>query len=101
MPRDRAADAQKNRLKPWQTKRFCIPEADHARFVAHLENILDVYQEVYDSTHPLICMDEASNRGFFTAAYERLACNGTWLLRSESAWLEYLNCLSPLGPITQ
>lgn len=47
------------------------------------------------------CMDEASNRDFFTAAYERLACNGTWLLRSESAWLEYLNCLSPLGPITQ
>lgn len=47
------------------------------------------------------CMDEASNRSFLVAAYERLACNATWILRSESAWLEYLNCLSPLGPLTQ
>ena len=54
--------SQKNCLKPWQTKRFCIPEKDRARFVAHLEKILDVYAEKYDDTHPLICMDEAAKQ---------------------------------------
>ena len=54
--------SQKNGLKPWQTKRFCIPEKDRARFVAHREKILDVYSEPYDDTHPLICMDEAAKQ---------------------------------------
>ena len=62
MPRDRSQDTQKNRLKPWQSKRFCIPERDHARFVADMEYLLDVYQEHFDETHPLICMDEASKQ---------------------------------------
>lgn len=62
MSRDGAEDFKKNRLKPWQTKRFCIPEADRARFVAHLERIVDVYHEKYDEAHPLICMDEASKQ---------------------------------------
>lgn len=43
------------------------------------------------------CMADANERDFFRAAYERLACNGVWLARSESAWFEYLNCLSPLS----
>lgn len=30
--------------------------------MAHLERILDVYHEIYDETHPLICMDEASKQ---------------------------------------
>jgi hypothetical protein len=54
--------SKKNRLKPWQTKRFCIPEKDRARFVAHMEKILDVYCEDYDEKHPLICMDEAAKQ---------------------------------------
>ena len=54
--------SQKNRLKPWQSQRFCIPEQDRARFVAHMEKILDVYSEHYDELHPLICMDEASKQ---------------------------------------
>jgi hypothetical protein len=62
VPRDSAPDAQKNELKPWQTQRFCIPEADRARFVARMEEVLDVYQEKYDEKHPLICMDEASRQ---------------------------------------
>jgi hypothetical protein len=53
---------EKNRLKPWKTQRFCIPERDHARFVAHMEKILDVYCENYDEAHPLICMDEAAKQ---------------------------------------
>jgi hypothetical protein len=47
------------------------------------------------------CMDEANERGFFQAAYERLACNGIWLLRAESSWFEYLKCLSPLTVVPQ
>ena len=27
-----------------------------------MEEVLDVYQEAYDATHPLICMDEASRQ---------------------------------------
>jgi hypothetical protein len=53
---------QKNRLKPWQTRRFCIPEADRPRFVAQMEEVLDVYCEAYDEIHPLICMDEAAKQ---------------------------------------
>jgi hypothetical protein len=43
------------------------------------------------------CMADANERDFLRAAYERLACNGVWLARTESAWFEYLNCLSPLS----
>ena len=54
--------SEKNRLQPWRTKRFCIPERDHARFVAEMERILDVYCEEFDDRHPLICMDEAAKQ---------------------------------------
>ncbi len=54
--------SKKNRLKPWRTERFCIPEQDRPRFVAHLEKILDVYCEGYDEQHPLVCMDEAAKQ---------------------------------------
>jgi len=47
------------------------------------------------------CMADADQKDFFRAAWERIACNGVWLGRSESAWFEYLNCLSPLGAINQ
>ncbi|MEZ6051519.1 MAG: hypothetical protein R3C02_09050 [Planctomycetaceae bacterium] len=52
----------KNRLQPWRTERFSIPEADWARFVARMEEVLDVYQQTYDEQHPLICMDESSRQ---------------------------------------
>lgn len=43
------------------------------------------------------CMNEANqDSSFFYGAYRRLACNGVWMLRSESAWFEYLECLNPL-----
>jgi hypothetical protein len=62
LPGDGAALSEKNRLKPWRSQRFCIPERDRARFVAHLEKILDVYCQKYDARHPLICMDEAAKQ---------------------------------------
>jgi hypothetical protein len=42
------------------------------------------------------CMSDANNRGFFRAAYERIACNVIWIARSDSAWLEFLGCVSPV-----
>jgi DDE superfamily endonuclease len=53
---------KKNELQPWKSQRFCIPEADRARFVARMEAVLDVYEGEYDEMHPLICMDEASRQ---------------------------------------
>lgn len=45
------------------------------------------------------CMRETEDDGFFSGAYQRLACNAVWVLRSESAWFEYVKCLSPLTGI--
>jgi hypothetical protein len=47
------------------------------------------------------CMRDADDKEFFRAAYERIACNAIWVLRTESAWFEYLNCLSPLSGISK
>lgn len=60
MPRDDTAGVKKSQLQPWRTRRYCIPERDAARFVAQMEDILDVYARGYDETHPLIAMDEAA-----------------------------------------
>ena len=47
-------------LKPWKKERFCIPERDLPRFLAQMEEVLDVYSEPSDENIPLISMDEAS-----------------------------------------
>ena len=47
-------------LQPWKTERFCIPERDIARFIAQMEDVLDVYTEAPEANIPLICMDEAA-----------------------------------------
>src|SRR5690606_24540889 len=60
LPRDGADHAQKNALQPWRVERFCIPEKDQARFVAQMEDVLDVYAEAEDADEPLVCMDEAA-----------------------------------------
>ena len=60
LSRDRAAHAQKNRLKPWRHKRYCIPERDAARFVAQMEDVLDLYTTAHSTEEPLIAMDESS-----------------------------------------
>jgi hypothetical protein len=47
-------------LQPWKIERFCIPEEDLPRFIAQMEDVLDIYSEPPDPNAPLICMDEAS-----------------------------------------
>jgi hypothetical protein len=43
-------------------KRYCIPEKDRARFVAQMEDVLDVYALPPDPDEPLVCMDEAAKQ---------------------------------------
>jgi DDE superfamily endonuclease len=43
-------------------KRWCIPERDRARFVAQMEDILDLYTAEHPEDEPLICMDEAAKQ---------------------------------------
>ena len=53
---------RKNRLKPWLTKRWCIPPKANAEFVWRMEDILGVYTRPYNPLHPLVCLDEISKQ---------------------------------------
>jgi len=46
-------------VKPWQVKEWGIPKAG-ARFVAKMEDVLDVYARPYDPESPVVCVDEKS-----------------------------------------
>lgn len=37
---------------------WCIPPKENADFVAHMEDVLDLYEMPYDPELPVICMDE-------------------------------------------
>jgi hypothetical protein len=54
--------SEKNELKPWQKKMWCIPPKHNAEFVFHMENVLEVYQRPYNPRFPLVCMDELSKQ---------------------------------------
>jgi transposase len=47
-----------NELKPWRREEWCIPVAN-AKFVYHMEDVLDVYKRPVDPQHPLVCFDES------------------------------------------
>ncbi len=49
---------KKNALKPWRVARWCIGTPS-ARYVAKMEDVLDVYQRAPDPAWPLVCLDEA------------------------------------------
>lgn len=55
-------NAEKNELKPWLKKPFCIPPEANAEFVYHMEDVLEVYHRPYDRRVPKICMDEGSKQ---------------------------------------
>jgi len=44
-------------IKPWQKKMWCIPEVN-ADFVAHMEDVLEIYAEPPDPLRPVVCVDE-------------------------------------------
>jgi hypothetical protein len=53
-------DAKKNELKPHLSEYWCLPKEQSGAFVACMEDVLDLYQQPYNSDAPLVCMDELS-----------------------------------------
>ena len=49
---------RRNNLRPHLSEYWCLPPKEDADFVAHMEDILEVYQRPYDPGYPLWCMDE-------------------------------------------
>jgi hypothetical protein len=47
-----------NEVKPHLSKYWCIPKENDAHFVAHMENVLSIYQRPYNPDIPVLCMDE-------------------------------------------
>jgi hypothetical protein len=41
---------------------WCIPPPADARFVAAMEDVLEVYERPYDAQRPLVCLDEAAKQ---------------------------------------
>jgi hypothetical protein len=56
------ARAQKNELKPWLSKQWCIPPKANAEFVWKMEDVLEVYKRPYDRARPMVCLDETSKQ---------------------------------------
>jgi hypothetical protein len=50
---------KKNELKPHLGKYWKIPPEGNADFVAHMEDVLEVYHMPYDPEYPIVCMDES------------------------------------------
>jgi hypothetical protein len=48
---------KKNELKPWKVQDWVIPPKANVEFVAHMEQVPDVYIRPED--HPVVCMDES------------------------------------------
>jgi hypothetical protein len=48
---------KKNTLQPWLKKQWCIGQIDGA-YLANMEEVLDVYNQVGSSTQPRLCFDE-------------------------------------------
>jgi transposase len=53
---------KKNQLKPWLTKRWCIPPKRSGEFVWRMEDTLGCYLRPYDPLRPLVCLDEVSKQ---------------------------------------
>jgi hypothetical protein len=47
-----------NHIKPWRKSMWCIPKVD-ADYVAHMEDVLDLYAEAADPRRPVVCFDES------------------------------------------
>lgn len=67
---------KKNRLKPWLTKRWCIPPEQSGEFVWRMEDTLEVYTRPYDPARPQVCLDEASTQLLKDARPPRMAKPG-------------------------
>ena len=53
---------KKNELKPWKVEGWVIPPEANGEFVAHMEQVLDVYKRPYNEDNPVVCMDESPHQ---------------------------------------
>jgi len=60
-----------NEVKPHLSKYWCIPKENDAHFVAHMEDVLGIYQREYNPKIPVICMDEKPIQ-LLDEVYERI-----------------------------
>jgi len=60
-----------NEVKPHLSKYWCVPKENDAHFVAHMEDVLGIYQKPYNSKIPVICMDEKPIQ-LLDEVYERI-----------------------------
>ena len=65
-----AQEGDKNELKPWFVKEWCIPKAG-AEFVPAMKDILEVYQRPYDPLRLMVCIDETNQQ---LIKEERIPC---------------------------
>lgn len=56
------SDTEKNEIKPWLKQQWVIPPKASAAFVAPMEDVLDIYEKPYDSSHPVVCVDEGGKQ---------------------------------------
>src|SRR5215472_16325632 len=47
-----------NHLKPWRKDMWCVAQVDGS-YVAHMEDVLDLYTELPDPKRPVVCFDES------------------------------------------
>ena len=47
-----------NDLKPWRKDMWCFPKVD-GKYVAAMDDVLDLYNEAPDPNHPVFCLDES------------------------------------------
>jgi transposase len=44
-------------LKPWREKMGCVADVDD-EYIEKMEDVLETYEQPYDSTQPVVCLDE-------------------------------------------
>jgi hypothetical protein len=53
---------KKNARTPWQKNAWCIPPAQDAAFVCHMEEVCDIDTKPSDPQYPPVWMDEMSTQ---------------------------------------
>lgn len=54
-----------------------IPPKQNSEFVAHMEQVLDIYKKPYDERFPVVCMDESPKQLIGSVREEQAMGNGT------------------------
>jgi hypothetical protein len=58
------AGAEKNDIKPWIVKTWCVPPDADADYVWRMEDVIQTYLRPYDPRYPVVCFDEACKQLF-------------------------------------